>query len=117
MEPEVHLDNRGFFMETFKKNCFEKNIFNNINFCQDNRVSSFYMVLRGLHFQKEPFSQSKLISVNRGRILDIVVDIRKSSPTFAHWIGEILSSKTWVNPKTNKYKNIKYFLKLMYIML
>lgn len=93
IEPEVHLDNRGFFMETFKKNCFEKNIFNNIHFCQDNRVSSFYMVLRGLHFQKEPFSQSKLISVSIGRILDVVVDIRKNSTTYGKYFSIELSSE------------------------
>ena len=78
-EPKKIKDKRGFFTESFRKDLFEKFYGNKINFCQENLSESSYGVLRGLHFQKEPYAQSKLISVLKGKILDVVVDIRKNS--------------------------------------
>ena len=72
-------DDRGFFTESFRKNLFEKVIESKIDFCQENQSESKYGVLRGLHFQKAPYAQSKLVSVLKGRILDVAVDIRKKS--------------------------------------
>lgn len=78
-EPKKHHDTRGYFFESFRKDLFEDFIGHKINFCQENFSQSKYGVLRGLHFQKKPFSQSKLVSVVKGKILDVVVDIRKDS--------------------------------------
>ena len=78
-EPKKNIDKRGFFTESFRQDLFEKFYRNKINFCQENLSESSYGVLRGLHFQKEPYAQSKLISVLKGKILDVVVDIRKNS--------------------------------------
>lgn len=78
-EPTKHCDERGFFSETFRKDLFEDFIGYNIDFCQENFSESKFGVLRGLHFQKKPFAQSKLISVTNGKILDIVVDLRTKS--------------------------------------
>ena len=93
IEPEIHHDNRGFFMESFKKKSLENVLGYSINFCQDNKSLSSAMVLRGLHFQNEPFSQSKLISVSYGKILDVVVDIRKNSDTYGKYFSINLSSE------------------------
>ena len=78
-EPKKLNDERGFFTESFRKDLFENFLGQKINFCQDNTSESKYGVLRGLHFQVEPFAQSKLVSVTKGKILDVVVDIRKKS--------------------------------------
>ena len=78
-EPKILHDDRGFFTESFRKDLFEKFIGKKINFCQENLSESKYGVLRGLHFQIEPFAQCKLVSVLKGKILDVVVDIRKNS--------------------------------------
>ena len=78
-EPKKNIDKRGFFTESFRKDLFEKFYGNKINFCQENLSESSYGVLRGMHFQKEPYAQSKLVSVHKGKILDVVVDIRKNS--------------------------------------
>ena len=78
-EPKILKDERGFFTELFRKDLFEKFYGNKINFCQENLSESKQGVLRGLHFQKEPYAQSKLVSVQKGKILDVVVDIRKNS--------------------------------------
>ena len=78
-EPTKHYDERGFFSETFRKDLLEDFIGYNINFCQENFSESKFGVLRGLHFQKDPFAQSKLVSVTKGKILDVVVDLRKNS--------------------------------------
>ena len=72
-------DERGFFTESFRKDLFENFLGQKINFCQENTSESKYGVLRGLHFQVEPFAQSKLVSVTKGKILDVAVDIRKNS--------------------------------------
>ena len=89
----VFKDNRGYFKERFKKEKLEKIITSKLNFCQDNSVKSTLNVLRGLHFQKEPYAQSKLVSVSVGCILDVVVDIRKDSSTYGKYFSYILSSE------------------------
>ena len=89
----VFKDNRGYFKERFKKEKLEKIIKSKLNFCQDNSVKSYLNVLRGLHFQKEPHAQSKLVTVAVGCILDVVVDIRKDSSTYGKYFSYILSSE------------------------
>ena len=88
----IHVDNRGYFKEKFKKEKLENLINYSLEFCQENSVKSYLNVLRGLHFQKQPFSQSKLVSVSLGKILDVAVDIRKDSENFGKYFSYILSS-------------------------
>jgi len=91
LEPVVHGDHRGFFMESFNERLFKEHGIH-YNFIQDNQsLSSEPGVLRGLHYQLNPKAQTKLIRVLTGAIYDVVVDIRKSSPTFGQWVGVILS--------------------------
>ena len=90
VEPKIFSDERGFFMESFRNSIFKKNGID-IKFIQDNLSRSKKDILRGLHFQKNPKAQAKLITVIRGEIFDVVVDIRKNSPTYGKWISEILS--------------------------
>tara|TARA_B100001758_G_C18396962_1_gene606529 strand:+ start:1163 stop:1699 length:537 start_codon:yes stop_codon:yes gene_type:complete len=89
----VFKDHRGYFKEKFKKENLEKIINDKIEFCQENSVKSDLHVLRGLHFQNEPFAQSKLVSVQVGKILDVAVDIRKDSETYGKYFSYILSSE------------------------
>ena len=91
---KVINDYRGQFKETFKINQLEIITNTKLNFCQENSVKSYQNVLRGLHFQNEPFAQSKLITVNEGKILDIAVDIRKNSETYGKYFSYILSSES-----------------------
>ncbi len=90
--PKVFKDDRGFFLESYKKSDF---IANGIadDFKQDNYSKSSKGVLRGLHYQASPKEQAKLVRCCRGKIFDVAVDIRKSSKTFGHWVGEILSEE------------------------
>ena len=90
IESKSFSDERGFFLENFKQSVFHKNGIKT-SFIQDNFSHSAKSVLRGLHYQKNPKAQAKLISVLRGKIFDVAVDIRKNSPTFGKWVGEILS--------------------------
>jgi len=90
-EPKVHADERGYFMESFKKEAFEKFIGREVNFCQDNEAKSTKGVLRGLHYQLPPFAQSKLVRVIKGSVLDVAVDIRKKSKTFGNYVAVELS--------------------------
>jgi len=90
IEPKVFNDNRGYFFEAWKKEEFESNI-GHIEFVQDNESRSSYGVLRGLHYQKGEYSQAKLVRVIKGRVLDVAVDIRKSSPTFGKYVAVELS--------------------------
>lgn len=91
IEVEVHQDHRGFFMESYNKHKFEAAGIN-CNFIQDNHSLSVEAgTLRGLHYQLDPKAQTKLVRVVAGSIYDVVVDLRKSSPTFGQWIGVILS--------------------------
>ncbi len=92
IEPKVFADSRGYFMESFKQNEFEKHI-GKVNFIQDNESKSSYGVLRGLHYQKGEFSQAKLVRVIKGKVLDVAVDIRKSSPTFGQFVAVELSEE------------------------
>ncbi len=92
-EPDIHGDNRGYFMESFNKKELEEFIDSKIKFCQDNEAKSNYGVLRGLHYQLPPFSQTKLVRVIQGNVLDIAVDIRKSSKTFGQYVAIELSGE------------------------
>jgi dTDP-4-dehydrorhamnose 3,5-epimerase len=88
--PRVFEDERGYFFESYKQDEFAQNGIHAV-FVQENRSRSKKGVLRGLHFQKPPHAQDKLVSVTRGEILDVAVDIRKSSPSFGKWVGARLS--------------------------
>ena len=90
VEPRSFPDNRGFFLESFKESVFVSNGIK-ARFVQDNLSHSIHGVLRGLHYQKNPKAQAKLVTALRGKIFDVAVDIRKNSPTFGKWVGEILS--------------------------
>ncbi|AFK22083.1 dTDP-4-dehydrorhamnose 3,5-epimerase [Pyrococcus sp. ST04] len=90
IKPKVFEDERGFFMETYKRSDFEKAGIKG-EFVQDNHSRSKYGVLRGLHFQREPYAQAKIVRVVRGVIFDVAVDLRRNSPTFGKWVGVILS--------------------------
>lgn len=92
-EPKKFGDHRGFFMESFNLSKFH-DLFPEVNFCQDNQsLSEKAFTLRGLHFQKPPFAQDKLVRVLAGRILDVAVDLRKDSPTFLHHFTVELSAE------------------------
>lgn len=90
IKPKVFEDERGFFMETYKKEDFERAGIRG-EFVQDNHSRSKYGVLRGLHFQKEPYAQAKIVRCIRGVIYDVAVDLRGNSPTFGKYVGVILS--------------------------
>ena len=84
INPKIFFDPRGYFMESFRQDDFEKRV-GEINFVQENESCSSFGVLRGLHFQKEPYAQSKLVRCVVGKILDVAVDVRKGSPTFGKY--------------------------------
>ncbi len=90
IEPKVFADKRGYFFESWKKEDFESHI-GNVDFIQDNESRSSYGVLRGLHYQKGEFSQAKLVRVIKGKVLDVAVDLRKSSPSFGKYVAVELS--------------------------
>jgi len=90
LKPRIFQDERGFFSETYNKQTFKKVTGLEIDFVQDNQSISTYGVLRGLHFQRGPMAQSKLVRVVKGKVLDIIVDIRKNSETFGKHISIIL---------------------------
>ena len=92
VEPKVFSDDRGYFLESFKSSDFLLNHIPNY-FVQDNLSFSKQNVIRGMHFQKKPKEQGKLVSVIKGRVLDIAVDLRKESPTFLKWIAVELNDK------------------------
>lgn len=92
-EPKFHGDERGYFVETFRQDRLDDFLGFKINFCQDNESKSSYGVLRGLHYQLEPFSQTKLVRIIQGKVLDVAVDIRKGSPWFGKHVSVELSSK------------------------
>ncbi|WP_297440548.1 dTDP-4-dehydrorhamnose 3,5-epimerase [Sulfurimonas sp.] len=91
IEPKVHGDERGYFVETFRADKLEEFLGYKINFCQDNESKSSRGVLRGLHYQLHPAAQTKLVRVIKGRVLDVAVDIRKGSPTFGKHVSVELS--------------------------
>ena len=92
IEPTVHGDSRGYFMESFRKDLLDDFLGYEVNFVQDNESKSSKGVLRGLHYQLPPSAQAKLVSVIEGRVLDVAVDIRQSSPTFGQYVSKELSS-------------------------
>lgn len=92
IEPRLFKDERGYFFESFSQREFEEKI-RKISFVQDNESKSSYGVLRGLHFQKPPYAQNKLVRVIKGAVLDVAVDIRKGSPTFGKHVAVELTEE------------------------
>lgn len=92
IEPKVFKDARGYFFESFSQREFEEKV-RKINFVQDNESKSSYGVMRGLHFQRPPFTQSKLVRCVKGAVLDVAVDIRKGSPTFGQHVAVELTEE------------------------
>ncbi len=100
--PEVHLDERGNFSEIYNKSFLSNLLGYDIDFCQDNKVESTNMVLRGLHLQAEPYSQTKLVSVSAGKIFDVVVDVRVESKTYGKYFTielDSISNRSLLVPK------------------
>ncbi len=93
IEPQVFGDERGYFVETFRSDLFEQETGIKTTFIQDNESRSSHGVLRGLHYQLPPYAQSKLVRVIEGKVLDVVVDIRKNSPTFGQHASAELSAE------------------------
>lgn len=96
IKPKIFEDDRGFFMETYQKDEFATAGITG-EFIQDNHSKSTYGVLRGLHFQKQPYAQAKIVRCVRGEIFDVAVDLRKDEPTFGHYVSVTLSEE-------NKYQ-------------
>lgn len=92
IEPKVFKDDRGYFFESFSQREFEEKV-RKINFVQDNESMSSYGVMRGLHFQRPPFTQSKLVRCVKGSVLDVAVDIRKGSPTYGQHVAVELTEE------------------------
>ena len=92
LEPLVYGDARGFFMETWKQSEFEALVCPGVTFVQDNQSRSRKGVVRGLHFQRAPFAQAKIVRCILGSIFDVAVDIRRTSPTFGQWVGVELTA-------------------------
>ncbi len=92
IEPKVFEDNRGYFFEVYNQKTFYNSGIN-LAFVQDNQSKSQQGVLRGMHYQLEPFAQAKLVQVFKGKVKDVVVDMRQGSPTYGHWKSFILSEE------------------------
>lgn len=101
VEPTVHRDDRGFFLESWRRSAFRDGGID-AEFVQDNRARSTRGVLRGLHYQLPPAAQGKLVGVTRGEVFDVAVDLRHGSPTFGGWVGTRLTEENhhmlWVPP-------------------
>jgi dTDP-4-dehydrorhamnose 3,5-epimerase len=95
IEPKVFADERGFFMETWNQRAFDEAVGEHVRFVQDNHSRSTLGVLRGLHYQLPPHAQGKLVRVTNGRVFDVAVDIRKSSPRFGQWAAAELSDENY----------------------
>jgi len=93
IEPKVHGDDRGYFVETFRQDMLEEFLGFKVDFCQDNESKSSKGVLRGLHYQLAPSAQTKLVRVIQGSVLDVAVDIRKGSPTFGEYVAVKLTGE------------------------
>ena len=95
IEPRLFKDSRGYFFESFSQREFDEKVTpilgHKINFCQDNESMSSYGVMRGLHFQRPPYTQTKLVRCVKGAVLDVAVDIRKGSPTYGQHVAEELT--------------------------
>lgn len=102
IEPKVFADTRGFFFESFNQKAFNEATGTRHQFVQDNHSRSTQGVLRGLHYQLPPHAQGKLVRVVQGVVFDVAVDIRKNSPTYGQWVGEVLSDdnnrQMWIPP-------------------
>ncbi len=102
IEPQVFGDDRGFFYESFNQKKFNEMVGAEYEFVQDNHSRSARGVLRGLHYQDEPYAQGKLVRVAAGSVFDVAVDIRQDSPTYGQWIGVELSAENkrqlWIPP-------------------
>ena len=102
LEPKVFGDARGFFLESFNQRVFDEAVGHHVEFVQDNHSRSAKGVLRGLHYQVPPHAQGKLVRVTNGAVLDVVVDVRRDSPTYARWVGVDLSADShrqlWIPP-------------------
>ena len=92
VEPRIFKDARGYFFESYSERDFEE-LIGPVHFVQDNESKSSYGVIRGLHFQKPPYTQAKLVRCTQGRVLDVAVDIRKDSPTFGKSFSAVLSEE------------------------
>ena len=108
-EPRVFGDDRGFFFESFNQNNFKDITGITTTFVQDNHSKSTKDVLRGLHYQLPPKEQGKLIRAIQGEIFDVVVDIRKDSPTYGQWLGEVLSAGNKKQKTTNQAETSRNF--------
>lgn len=97
VKPRIFADERGFFMESWNQTAFDQALGRAVRFVQDNHSRSRCGVIRGLHFQIEPASQAKLVTVMNGRIFDVAVDVRKSSPSYGKWYGEELCGEERVS--------------------
>lgn len=93
LEPKVFQDERGYFFESYNKMVLDELLGTQYNFVQDNESKSTYGVIRGLHYQLNPFSQAKLVRVLQGKVYDVAVDLRKNSPSFLKWVGVELSAE------------------------
>lgn len=102
IEPQVFGDERGFFFESFNQRAFNAATGLDIQFVQDNHSRSAKNVLRGLHYQRAPKAQGKLVRSVAGEVFDVAVDIRRNSPTYGKWVGEVLSAENkrqmWIPP-------------------
>ena len=102
LEPKLFADERGYFMESFNQRAFDAAVGGPVTFVQDNHSRSDRSVLRGLHYQLAPHAQGKLVRVVRGSAFDVVVDLRRASPTFGQWYGATLDAVThqqlWIPP-------------------
>ena len=92
IEPKIFEDSRGYFFESFSQREFDEKV-GRVNFVQDNESKSSYGVMRGLHFQRPPFTQSKLVRCVKGAVLDVAVDIRKGSPTYGQHVECLLTGR------------------------
>lgn len=93
IEPRIFRDERGYFFESFSQREFDEKV-GHIDFVQDNESMSVYGVMRGLHFQRPPYAQSKLVRCVRGKVMDVAVDIRAGSPTYGKYVAVELSGRT-----------------------
>ena len=93
IEPKVFGDERGYFYESYSQRQFDEAVGRYVEFVQDNHSRSVRGVLRGLHYQLPPFAQAKLVRCTVGQVFDVVVDIRRRSPTFGQWVGQVLSAE------------------------
>lgn len=93
IEPTIHSDNRGYFLESFRQDIFDDILGFKVDFIQDNESKSSKGVLRGLHYQLPPYTQAKLVRVIEGSVLDVALDVRKSSPTFGQHVAVELTAE------------------------